>query len=268
MPESDSMPSRKNQHPLTRVRMAYADYGQKDMATTAGFARRLGCSVSLVRNVESGIFPLSKKLAARIQEVAGISAEWLEGNPGKDDPIMDVEGNPWTPDYGNNFSLVPNMVNLAKILYLQIPEYLPIFVGAALESLLSVKPPSMDILSDLETVDQKGFLEMYRYVDTFIEPAMRLIDNLDPAQHPEFLNAMKKHLGGHHAVEADQLLVFWDHVTIWKDSRPVLRGDIRFLPTPKQRRALHNTSAGLAASANAQSAQTKDSCTESPDQIS
>ncbi len=61
------------------------------------FARWLGRSESLLRNVENRIVPLSANLARRISERTGVSADWLMSDPPEHEPIPDRDGGTWDP---------------------------------------------------------------------------------------------------------------------------------------------------------------------------
>jgi len=61
------------------------------------FAKWLGRSDSLVRNVENRAVPLSKNLARRIAERTGVSIDWLTSDPPPDQPILARDGQVWDP---------------------------------------------------------------------------------------------------------------------------------------------------------------------------
>jgi hypothetical protein len=61
------------------------------------FARWLGRSESLLRNVDNRIVPLSANLARRISERTGVSESWLLSDSPENDPILDRHGDIWDP---------------------------------------------------------------------------------------------------------------------------------------------------------------------------
>lgn len=69
----------------------------RQYATAAGFARLLGRSPSLVRNVECGITRRWDGLALLIEQKTKVSKEWLLSSPKEGDLIQDVRGKPWIP---------------------------------------------------------------------------------------------------------------------------------------------------------------------------
>lgn len=198
------MPSPKKSHPIGRIRSAYRRLGMRD-ATAAGFARKLGCSDSLLRNVESGIFPLSQKLAKLIETETGVSAEWLLSNPGVDEPILDCDGNVWSPSAANKFS--DEFEGVISRLYRSFPESLPAFVGAVIEAVLTLELPDLDSFQ-ISTPD--SMKKMDRFFDSCIGPVIQVVDVLDLEERERFFDTLKMHLGGRDAAASDKLLKLWD----------------------------------------------------------
>jgi len=71
----------RSQSPLGRIREAIRQLpeagGMRRHGTAGGFAKWIGRSASLIRNVENGCAPLSANLARRIEERTGVAADWL-----------------------------------------------------------------------------------------------------------------------------------------------------------------------------------------------
>jgi len=88
-------------HPIRRVRQALKatpeEMGLRQYATSAGFAKFLGRSSSMIRNVECGITTTWGNLATTIQRKTSVSSVWLLSDPGPDEPILDVRGKLWSP---------------------------------------------------------------------------------------------------------------------------------------------------------------------------
>ena len=95
------MSTPKPLHPVRRIREALKktpeQMGLRQYSTSAGFAKLLGCSSSLIRNVESGFTKKSHNLALLIQRKIGVSAEWLLSSPEPESPILDSRHRPWDP---------------------------------------------------------------------------------------------------------------------------------------------------------------------------
>ena len=85
--------------PVRRIRESLLDLpeesGMRGYGHPRGFARWLGRSESLIRNVECGCTPLSANLARRIEEKTGVSAAWLMSAAAADGPIMAADGGEW-----------------------------------------------------------------------------------------------------------------------------------------------------------------------------
>lgn len=92
------------------------------LAKAREFARWIGRSESLLRNVENRIVPLSNNLARRISERTGVSEAWLLSAPQDLEMIPDRNGNPWDPvrildplvlgdhDFRKATTMVPHLV--------------------------------------------------------------------------------------------------------------------------------------------------------------
>ena len=99
-----------------------------------GFAKWLGRSESLIRNVENGCAPLSSNLAKRIEEKTGVSADWLLNPDTAAGPIMGLDGREWSaaehldPYAGGELDFRP--------LLLSCPQMLPTLIGKLVEARL------------------------------------------------------------------------------------------------------------------------------------
>lgn len=216
------MPSPKARHAVERVRTTYRQYGRPDVGTAAGFARMLGCSSSLIRNVESGIFPLSEKLAISIEQATGVSAAWLQNNPSGDAPILDVQGKVWTPRSGLNLTIVDELLDMAEVFYMKAPDCLPVFMGAVMESLLTLRPPQSE-----EQIRRKPSKQMSAYFSVLILPVLRMIGALDPAEYERFFTYVLRKLQGEHAPESARLMKMWHYAAAVNSLRSVMDRDHR-----------------------------------------
>jgi len=87
-------------HPVKRVRLSltgFSDGELNKLSKARNFARWIGRSESLLRNVENRVVPLSANLARRIAGNTGVSAEWLLSDPPADCPIPAADGGVWDP---------------------------------------------------------------------------------------------------------------------------------------------------------------------------
>ena len=133
------IPPPNHPHPVQRVRESLLalseESGMRLHASPRGFAKWLGRSESLIRNVENGCAPLSANLAKRIGEKTGVSAEWLL-NPVAGGPILGTDGREWRaadhldPYAGGELDFRP--------LLLSCPQMLPALVGKLVEARLGM----------------------------------------------------------------------------------------------------------------------------------
>lgn len=95
------MSESKPHHPIRRIREVLKntpeELGLSKYGSAAGFAKLIGRSPSLVRNVESGFTPKWGALAELIERKVGVSREWMLSEPGERDPIRHVKGGLWDP---------------------------------------------------------------------------------------------------------------------------------------------------------------------------
>lgn len=205
---------KRDSHPIRLVRNAYLRAGFRHLHTAAGFANMLGCSDSLIRNTESGIHPLSEKLAVRIERATGVSQgwlqdaarEWLQGDDLTNAQILNTRGEVWRPSCESKTSFTDDFVDVVEIFYQHRPDSLPAFMGAVMEAFLTVKPPPHD---DLDSPSQ-GRKKMRKYIDSLILPLIKQVENLDQERRKTFFDQLTQHLGGQHAVDSDKLLKLWD----------------------------------------------------------
>jgi len=100
------------------------------MAEVKEFSRWVGCSESLIRNVENGVAEISEKLAKSIEDRTGVSARWLVSSPKPEDPIPDRRGGRWIAGRLDPFSFLPNLDRLLAA----CPTLLPRIVGKLVEA--------------------------------------------------------------------------------------------------------------------------------------
>ena len=87
-------------HPVKRVRQSlvgFSDGELNKLSKARNFARWIGRSESLLRNVENRVVPLSANLALRIAERTGVAQEWLLSDPPGNSPILAADGGVWDP---------------------------------------------------------------------------------------------------------------------------------------------------------------------------
>ena len=121
------------EHPVKRVRRSlkrFTDPELNKLSQAKHFARWIGRSESLLRNVENSAVPLSANLARRISERTGVSAEWLRSDPPEGAPIPAASGGSWDPqrtldplvlgdqDFRNALPMAPELLlQLALAIY-------------------------------------------------------------------------------------------------------------------------------------------------------
>ena len=164
----------------------------RDIATAVGFARKLGCSDSLLRNVESTTIPLSEKLAYRIEEVTGVSAKWLQSAPKIDDPILDSKGNLWSPKHADTVHFSGRVKVMIDILWKHSPHSLPAFAGAVVHAALAVETSAPDSLQMQETERMK----QRRFSTSFIQPIIGLVQQLESRDREKFFAALDQYFEG------------------------------------------------------------------------
>jgi hypothetical protein len=87
-------------HPVKRVRQSLAGFSDGELnklSKARNFARWIGRSESLLRNVENRVVPLSANLAHRIAERTGVSQDWLLSDAPENAPIPAADGGVWDP---------------------------------------------------------------------------------------------------------------------------------------------------------------------------
>lgn len=125
------MSTDKKDHPIRRIREALAQLPDRSrMAEVKHFSKWVGCSESLIRNVENGVTPMSEKLAKSIEDRTGVSAKWLLNSPKPDDPILDWRGRRWIAGRLDPFSYLPNLERLLAA----CPTLVPAIVAKLVEA--------------------------------------------------------------------------------------------------------------------------------------
>lgn len=87
-------------HPVKRVRLSlkgFSDGELNKLSKAKNFARWIGRSESLLRNVENRVVSLSANLARRIAGCTGVAEDWLLSDPPENDPIPAADGGVWDP---------------------------------------------------------------------------------------------------------------------------------------------------------------------------
>ena len=210
-PKKDSK-SRDN-HPIRLVRNSYMRCGLRDLSTAAGFSRMVGCSDSLIRNSESGIIPLSEKLAHRIENATGVSAKWLldsadtwrRGGNRSIGGIPNKQGKPWHPSRESKFCFADELVDVAELLYERSPALLPPTVGAMMEAFLELEPPPP---GDRHRTPA-NVRAMRKYIDSYLLPFFRLVGDLEGADKERFIGAFAACLKKRDAAMSKRLMEIW-----------------------------------------------------------
>lgn len=154
------MPGDPKTHPIRRVRDAFATLPDRSrLAEAKNFSRWVGCSESLIRNVENREVGTSDKLAKLIEDKTGVSAEWILSEPKPDDPILDRNGGPWTADRLDPFAFLPNLERLLAA----CPTRIFGIVGKMVESQMLAELHDRGEIRTLKTMlsflQKQGFFE-------------------------------------------------------------------------------------------------------------
>ncbi len=95
------MSESKPLHPIRRIREALKntpeELGLHMYGSAAGFAKLVGRSPSLVRNIESGFTPKWGAFAELVERKIKVSRDWMLSQPGEKDVIRHVNGGLWDP---------------------------------------------------------------------------------------------------------------------------------------------------------------------------
>ena len=86
------MPTEAKPHAILRIRRALEalpeESGARELSKVKKFAAWVGCSESLIRNIENGVVAsVSDKLARAIESKTGVSADWIQSSPEEEDPM-------------------------------------------------------------------------------------------------------------------------------------------------------------------------------------
>ena len=126
--------SKSKEHPIKRVRREFKKLPQiSGMSRLSGakqFAHWVGCSESLIRNVETGAADFSEKLAKMIEAKTSVSADWLLSEPGLEEPIRDISGQEWSLKRLDIFATFPDL----GLLYRICPSLLPRVIAKLVEA--------------------------------------------------------------------------------------------------------------------------------------
>lgn len=167
------MAKSKSVHPVRRVRDALkntpAELRLRQYATAAGFARLLGRSPSLVRNVECGITESWHGLALLIEQKTMVSKEWLLSSPKAGDPIQDVRGRMWIPErYLDPLAPRPNMPDW-RFLLNEDPASIPDLVATTIRAQLILE------LSFALENGAANMVSLFYRMGTFVNPGLRSV---------------------------------------------------------------------------------------------
>ena len=198
------IPSPQHLHPVQRVRESLLtlseESGMRLHASPRGFAKWLGRSESLIRNVENGCAPLSANLARRIGEKTGVSAEWLlnpdtAAGPVMDGPIIGSDGREWrAADHLDSYA--GGELDFRPLL-LSCPQMLPALVGKLVEIRLGM---------DLEGGSSESLTRV-----------LALLRELGPLTAAAFEQRLLEALTGD---QAEALLEMWRFAKLAAQGRP------------------------------------------------
>lgn len=103
-------------------------------ASVAGFAKWLGRSESLIRNIESGSTGLSKQLAKLIELKAGVSADWIMSDGARETAILAKDGSLWNPaNFIDPYAKGGLLSNMGLLMESDM-KLVPAMVGALVEA--------------------------------------------------------------------------------------------------------------------------------------
>lgn len=109
------LPKESNAHKLSKVR---------------DFSLWIGCSESLIRNVEKGVAKLSPKMASVIERKTGVSKKWMLDPDAAGTAILDHAGRVWSAKRLDPFCYLPNLYPLL----ISCPTLLPSIIARLLEA--------------------------------------------------------------------------------------------------------------------------------------
>jgi hypothetical protein len=125
-------------HPFKRIRESLKKHTRPlnlaRYSTASGFAKLIGRSESLIRNVEAGATKISLGLALQVESKTGVSSAWLQGPDALTGEILAKDGTPWDPtDYLDPYAKGTMLANVAAVLKVE-PELVPALVGRMVEA--------------------------------------------------------------------------------------------------------------------------------------
>lgn len=216
-------------HPIRLIRDRYKQAGFKQLGTAVEFARLIGCSNSLVRNTESGIVPMTERLAHLIQRGTGVSARWLldavkqweKGRVIQSAKIEGVLGGPWIPSKENTLPKV-SLIDALEFVYQNFPDSLPQFGGVLLEAILKVSSPMQDGSRPYTAKTMRR-----RYLDRYFLPVIGMLDDRDDVEAQEFAGIFQKLLEKRDGIEGTPLAKVLE-VMFARDQRPSFVVEPRF----------------------------------------
>lgn len=136
-------PTEPLHRPLQRIREALSRLPEESdahrMSKVKDFSRWVGCSESLIRNVEAELVKVSPKLARAIESKTGVSSAWILGDsdpaPDPSGPIIDRQGRPWRAESLDLFCYLPNLERLL----VASPTLLPGIVARMVEAQMNLE---------------------------------------------------------------------------------------------------------------------------------
>lgn len=158
--------TQRYEHPIKRIRKELKKLPATSIlhhySGAQQFARWIGCSESLIRNVETGAVAFSEKLALLIRKKTEVSDAWLLSHPRTDEPILDRKGNEWCPENLDVFVKYPNLDQLYKLCPSLLPRIIAKLVEAHIKLNFAEEKPDYSV-SILQRLYRSGLLNNPRF---------------------------------------------------------------------------------------------------------
>ena len=171
-------------HPVKRVRLSltgFSDGELNKLSKAKNFARWIGRSESLLRNVENRVVPLSANLARRIAGCTGVAEDWLLSDAPENTAIPDADGGVWDPlrtldplvlgnhDFRNALPMAPELLLQLALAMFEIACLHEIRQGGntSLVRLMDLVKRHLDLKDAKVAADIAAKLQQPGYADAF-----------------------------------------------------------------------------------------------------
>ena len=146
-------------HPIRRIRESFLklsdESGMKKLASVSGFAKWLGRSESLIRNVENNVTEFSGQLARLIELKTGVSSDWMLSDDAATSIILAKDGSPWdAAEYLDPYVRGGLLFKMGLILDTK-PDIVPALVAKLVEARLVLELQRNRYFED-EVLGEKG----------------------------------------------------------------------------------------------------------------